>query len=225
MSTFAAHLLAFAGAALLLAIAPGPATAVLLRQTIRHGRSRGFATVAGIESGVFFWAVMAALGVTALLSASEIAYTVLRIGGALMLVFLGVQAILRSRTTHAERPAAELPDADTDTDDALVASSAGSARSAYRAGLVTNLANPKAGVFAVSFLPQFIPSGAPVLATGLLLAVIWVACDCAWYVSLTTAIHAARSVFTRSTLRRRVERLTGVVLIGFGIRLAAQSRP
>jgi len=220
MSTFTAHLLAFAGAALLLAIAPGPATAVLLRQTIRHGRNRGFATVAGIESGVFFWAVMAALGVTALLAASEIAYTVLRVGGALMLVFLGVQAILRSRTTNAQQPAAEVA-----TADAVVASSLGSRRSAYRAGLVTNLANPKAGVFAVSFLPQFIPSGAPVLATGLLLAVIWVACDSAWYLSLTTAVHAARSLFARSTLRRSVERLTGVVLIGFGIRLATQSRP
>ena len=221
MSTFAAHLLAFAGAALLLAIALGPATAVLLRQTIRHGRSRGFATVAGIESGVFFWAVMAALGVTALLSASEIAYTVLRVGGALMLGFLGVQAILRSRTTNAPQPAA----AELAAADAVVASSLGSTRSAYRAGLVTNLANPKAGVFAVSFLPQFIPSGAPVLATGLLLAVIWVACDSAWYLSLTTAVHAARSLFARSTLRRSVERLTGVVLIGFGIRLATQSRP
>lgn len=220
MSTFAAHLLAFAGAALLLAIAPGPATAVLLRQTIRHGRTRGFVTVAGIESGVFFWAVMAALGVTALLSASEIAYTVLRVAGALMLVFLGVQAIRRSRTTSATQSADELADAD-----AVVMSGPGWSRSAYRAGLVTNLANPKAGVFAISFLPQFIPSGAPVLATGLLLAVIWVACDCAWYVSLTAAIHAARDLFTRSTLRRRVERLTGVVLIGFGIRLAAQSRP
>jgi threonine/homoserine/homoserine lactone efflux protein len=163
---------------------------------------------------------MAALGVTALLSASEIAYTVLRVGGALMLVFLGVQAIRRSRTTSATESVDELADSD-----AVVMSSTGSSRSAYRAGLVTNLANPKAGVFAVSFLPQFIPSGAPVLATGLLLAVIWVACDCAWYLSLTTAVHAARGLFTRSTLRRRVERLTGVVLIGFGIRLAAQSRP
>lgn len=220
MSTFAAHLLAFAGAALLLAIAPGPATAVLLRQTIRHGRSRGFVTVAGIESGVFFWAVMAALGLTALLSASEIAYTVLRIVGAVMLVFLGVQAIRRSRATNATESADELADADVP-----VLNGGGSSRSAYRAGLVTNLANPKAGVFAVSFLPQFIPSGAPVLATGLLLAVIWVACDCAWYVSLTAAIHAARNLFTRSKLRRRVERLTGVLLIGFGIRLAVQSRP
>ncbi len=220
MSSYAAHLLAFAGAALLLAIAPGPATAVLLRQTIRHGRARGFATVAGIESGVFFWAVMAALGVTALLSASEIAYTVLRVAGAVLLVFLGVQAILRSRTTNADQSADELVDAD-----AVATTSPGSSRSAYRAGFVTNLANPKAGVFAVSFLPQFIPSGAPVLATGLLLAVIWVACDCAWYLSLTTAIHAARTLFARSTLRRRVERLTGVALIGFGIRLAAQSRP
>lgn len=224
MSTFTAHLLAFAGAALLLAIAPGPATAVLLRQTIRHGRRRGFATVAGIESGVFFWAVMAALGVTALLSASEIAYTVLRVTGALMLVFLGVQAILRSRTTGAEQSASELADVDEGRPLEPKAQR-GSTRIAYRAGLVTNLANPKAGVFAVSFLPQFIPSGAPVLATGLLLAVIWVACDCAWYLSLTTAIHAARDLFARSTVRRRVERLTGVVLIGFGIRLATQSRP
>ena len=222
MSTFAAHLLAFAGAALLLAIAPGPATAVLLRQTIRHGRKRGFATVAGIESGVFFWAIMATLGVTALLAASEIAYTVLRVAGAVILIFLGVQAILRSRAPETKLSPIEL----TDDESARVATARhGSTRAAYRAGLVTNLANPKAGVFAVSFLPQFIPAGAPVLATGLLLAVIWVGCDCAWYLSLTAAIHAARDVFARSSLRRRIERLTGVVLIGFGLRLAAQSRP
>lgn len=216
MPTLTAHLLAFAGAALLLAIAPGPATAVLLRQTIRHGRARGFATVGGIEAGVFFWAVMAAVGLTALLAASEIAYTVLRIVGAITLVLLGAQAILRSRKSN-DSP-----------DDVAVPASAidqGSARAAFRSGLVTNLANPKAGVFAVSFLPQFIPHGAPVLATGLLLAVVWVACDCAWYLSLTTAISAARNLFARSSLRRRLERFTGLALIGFGVRLAAQSRP
>jgi threonine/homoserine/homoserine lactone efflux protein len=172
MPTLAAHLLAFAGAALLLAIAPGPATAVLLRQTIRHGRARGFATVAGIEAGVFFWAVTAAVGLTALLAASEIAYSVLRIVGAITLISLGVHAILRSRNPN------DLPDdmAD-DMGMAATAIDAGPSRAAFRSGLVTNLANPKAGVFAVSFLPQFIPHGAPVLATGLLLAVVWVACD------------------------------------------------
>jgi threonine/homoserine/homoserine lactone efflux protein len=224
MPTLAAHLLAFAGAALLLAIAPGPATAVLLRQTIRHGRARGFATVAGIEAGVFFWAVTAAVGLTALLAASEIAYSVLRIVGAITLISLGVHAILRSRNPN------DLPDdmADDMADDmgmAATAIDAGPSRAAFRSGLVTNLANPKAGVFAVSFLPQFIPHGAPVLATGLLLAVVWVACDCAWYLSLTTAISAARNLFARSSVRHRLERFTGLALIGFGVRLATQSRP
>ena len=219
MPTLATHVLAFAGAALLLAMAPGPATAVLLRQTIRHGRARGFATVAGIEAGVFFWAVMAAAGLTALLAASEIAYAVLRIGGAITLILLGIQAILRSRKSSAP------PEDPDNVVFAVRAVDPGSPGRSFRSGLVTNLANPKAGVFAVSFLPQFIPRGAPVLATGMLLAIVWVACDCAWYVSLTTAIHAARNVFTRSSLRHRLERLTGVALIGFGVRLAAQSRP
>jgi threonine/homoserine/homoserine lactone efflux protein len=216
MSTLTAHLLAFAGAALLLAIAPGPATAVLLRQTIRHGRARGFATVAGIEAGVFFWAATAAVGLTALLAASEIAYTLLRIAGAVTLILLGVQAILRSRQSNALSDDATMSAPEIDP---------GSPHAAFRSGLVTNLANPKAGVFAVSFLPQFIPHGAPVLATGLLLAVVWVACDCAWYMSLTTAISAARDLFARPSLRHRIERFTGLALIGFGVRLAAESRP
>jgi threonine/homoserine/homoserine lactone efflux protein len=216
MPTLVSHLLAFAGAALLLAMAPGPATAVLLRQTIRHGRARGFATVAGIEAGVFFWASMAALGLTAVLAASEIAYTVLRIVGAVTLIVLGVQAILRSRTSTTAH--------DDLDDEAPLAHLTGSHWGAFRAGLVTNLANPKAGVFAVSFLPQFIPSGSAVLPTGMLLAAVWVACDCSWYLTLTTAIHAARSWFRRGSLRRRLERWSGVALIGFGLRLAAQSR-
>jgi threonine/homoserine/homoserine lactone efflux protein len=216
MPTLLAHVLAFAGAALLLAMAPGPATATLLRQTIRHGRRRGAATVAGIESGVLFWAVAASAGLSALLAASTVAYDVIRVVGAIVLIGLGAQALVRSRREH-----------DTELD------AAGSQRppmagrggwSAYRAGLVTNLANPKAGVFAISFLPQFIPHGYPVLPTGLLLAAVWVVCDGAWYLTLTAIVHGARRMFSRGVVRQRLEALSGVALVGFGVRLALESR-
>jgi threonine/homoserine/homoserine lactone efflux protein len=234
MPTLLSHVLAFAGAALLLAIAPGPATAVLLRQTIRHGRRRAVATIAGIEAGVLFWGITAAVGLTALLAASRISYDVLRIGGALVLIGLGTQALVRARRTRDTGALAGLadpvgahPDPQADLQAAAAPDPDGDAHAARRAfgtGLVTNLANPKAGVFAISFLPQFIPRGAPVLPTGLLLAVVWVACDCTWYFTLTATVHAARRWFSRTVVRRRLETLTGVALIGFGVRLATEQR-
>ncbi len=190
-------MLAFAAAALLLAIAPGPATAVLLRQTIRHGRRRGIVTVAGIEAGVFFWAVTATFGLTALLAASQVAYTVLQVAGAVVLLSLGAQAIIRSRHAHPDPVGDPSPAAP-------VAIGHGPG---FRAGLLTNLANPKAGVFAVSFLPQFIGPHSPVLATGLLLAAVWVVCDGSWYLGLVATVHAARRWFVRETVRRRLERI------------------
>lgn len=233
MPTLLAHVLAFAGAALLLAMAPGPATATLLRQTIRHGRRRGAATVAGIESGVLFWAVAASAGLSALLAASGIAYDVIRVVGAIVLISLGAQALFRSRreqenTELREQQTTQLREQQTTQLDGAVTPTPSMAGhggwSAYRAGLVTNLANPKAGVFAISFLPQFIPHGYPVLPTGLLLATVWVVCDGAWYLTLTVIVHGARRMFSRGVVRQRLEALSGVALVGFGVRLALESR-
>jgi threonine/homoserine/homoserine lactone efflux protein len=244
MPTLLSHVLAFAGAALLLAIAPGPATAVLLRQTIRHGRRRGIATVAGIEAGVLFWAVTAAVGLSALLAASTVAYDVLRIAGAIVLITLGVQALVRSRREHTDQfdPGATESAATTanpaTTEDTATEPDGGPARPpaitgtkssrdtrrAFRAGLLTNIANPKAGVFAISFLPQFIPRDDPVLPTGLLLAAVWVLCDGTWYLALTSVVHAARRIFAKGSTRRRLEAVSGVALVGFGVRLALEQR-
>jgi len=236
MPTLLSHVLAFAGAAILLAIAPGPATAVLLRQTIRHGRRRGIATVAGIEAGVLFWAVAAAVGLSALLAASSVAYTALRFAGAIVLIGLGVQALTRSRREHDNTELDDAAAGTLATAAGALATAAGAvdrppgadnsrdARRAFRAGLLTNMANPKAGVFAISFLPQFIPRDDPVLPTGLLLAAVWVLCDGSWYLALTAVVHAARRIFARGSTRRRLEALSGVALVGFGVRLALAQR-
>jgi threonine/homoserine/homoserine lactone efflux protein len=95
---------------------------------------------------------------------------------------------------------------------------------AYRLGLVTNAANPKAGVFAVSFLPQFVPDGADVLPLLVALSLVWALLDMVWYLSLIWVAGRAGRALRRPAVRRRLEQVSGVVLVGVGLRLAAESR-
>jgi threonine/homoserine/homoserine lactone efflux protein len=198
-------LFAFVGAACLVAMVPGPSTAVILRRSVINGRTSGVATALGNEAGVLLWGFAAAFGLSALLLASRIAYDTLRIAGAALLVWMGLRALLRARTaapeTTAEEPA--MPNG-----------------RAFRLGLLTNVANPKAGVFAVSFLPQFVPHGAPVLPTLMLFSAIWALIDLMWYLPLVWLAGRARAAFQRPAVRRRLERISGTVLVALGLRLA-----
>lgn len=193
-----AGLFAFLLASLLLAMVPGVGTAMLVRQTVRGGRRAALATVAGLQTGVAFWAAAAGLGLSALLIASEVAYQVLRVGGVVVLLWFGVRALFGR---HRE-PASP------------------TAGSGFRAGLLVNLANPKLAVFAVSFLPQFVAPGAG-QGTLLTLAAIWVFVDTVWY--LVIAGLLTRLVGWLQRHRGRIERVSGAVLIGLGIRLAFES--
>jgi threonine/homoserine/homoserine lactone efflux protein len=197
------NLAALIGASLLIALSPGPGTALVLRQSVRGGRRSALATVAGMEVGVLCWAVAAALGLSVLLTASEIAYLVLRVAGAAVLVWLGVKALLSEH------------DATRDTE---------ATSNAFRSGLVVNLANPKLGVFAISFLPQFLPPGHPGKGVLLLFAVAWVVVDTAWYLVVVGVLHRVRGRLSRTRVRRVLERLSGVVLLALGVRLVLGSR-
>ncbi|MGP4028125.1 LysE family translocator [Actinomadura sp. 3N407] len=206
-------LVAFVGAAVLIAMAPGPSTVVIMRQSMRSGRRGGLATVLGNEAGVLVWGVAAAVGLSALLAASQLAYDGLRVVGAVVLVWFGVRALW-----HARRggPAAVEP-----------VERGGGGLSwwrCFRLGLVTNFANPKAGVFAVSFLPQFVPAGWPVPVVLVVLAVLWALIDLAWYTVVVWMVGAARRLLGRAGVRRRLEQVSGVVLVALGVRLAAEAR-
>ncbi|MQA07366.1 MAG: LysE family translocator [Pseudonocardiaceae bacterium] len=200
------NLPAFAIAALLMAMVPGPATAMLVRQSVRGGRRGAFATVAGIEAGVLFWAVAAAFGLAALLVASELAYQVLRVVGACVLVWLGIQALRSARKRAGATEAADI--------------SAPSRAASFRAGLLINLANPKLAVFAVSFLPQFIPAEQSGTGVFVLFALVFVLVDVVWYTLLAGVLGRLIGWLRREKVRRRLERLSGGVLIALGIRLA-----
>ena len=194
-------LLAFLLASFLLAMVPGVGTAMLVRQSVRGGRRGALATVAGMEVGVAFWAVAAGLGLSVLLLASHVAYQALRIAGVGVLLWFGVRALFGRRRSEASEP---------------------TAGSGFRAGLVTNLANPKLAVFAISFLPQFVPPGSGRWAL-LFLAGLWVVVDTVWYLGIVALLSRIIGWLKRTEVRRRLERISGVVLIGLGLKLAVVS--
>ncbi|MFG1946440.1 LysE family translocator [Nonomuraea sp. NPDC048826] len=206
------YLLAFIGACVLVAMVPGVSTAVILRQTLRSGRGSGMAATLGNETGILLWGLSAAFGLSALVLASQLAYDAMRITGAVILVVMGAQALWQARKGAAgAAPAVEAPPV------------AGHRR-AYLAGLATCAANPKAAVFAMSFLPQFVPQGADVPLTLVTLAVVWVLVDVLWYGVLVWTVARAKDLLGRPSVKRRLEQVSGAVLIGLGVRLVVEGR-
>ena len=199
-----AWLLAFAPVAALLTITPGAGTAMIVRSAVRGGRRRALVTTIGNSIGVLAWAGFAALGVAAVVATSAQAFTAVKLVGAVVLVILGLQS-LRGRRA-----------ADT------VAAPAGGAP--LRDGVVTSLANPKLAVFFAALFPQFVPDGASVLFSALLMAAMIVAFDLVWYSMLAYLVARARRAFVEGPWLARAERLTGAVLVGLGVRLALERR-
>lgn len=208
MGPMLSTLLAFLGACTLIAASPGPSTVLIIKQSLRSRRS-GLLTVLGNETGVFVWGVVAAFGLTALLAASEVAYDVMRIVGALVLIAFGVQALRQARHTG----------------DAAAGWEGGekSGWAAYRGGLLLNLANPKAAIFAMSFLPQFVPRGAPHLPAMIGLAALWAVYEIGYYGLYVWFVGRMRTVLSRAAVRRRLEQVSGGVLLLLGVRLALES--
>ena len=191
----------FALAATLIVLLPGPDTLVVLRNLLQGGRRRAVRTVFGVLTGLTVWVVTAALGLSAVLRASHDAYIGLRIAGAVYLVVLGVRS-LRPRAPRAARR--------------------NLFGTGYTAGLLTDLLNPKVGVFFVTFLPGFVPRGYPVGWVSLLLGSIFVLLTAIYFVILIAAAGPVSRWMETARLRRWMDRCTGVVLIGFGLRLVLE---
>ncbi|WP_396710440.1 LysE family translocator [Microbispora sp. H11081] len=208
--------LAFVGSCFLLAMIPGVSTAVILRQTLRAGRSSGVAALLGNETGIFLWSMAAVFGLSALVVASEVAYGTMKAVGAALLVLMGLQSLWKAR--HAP------PVLDAPVPPADEAGPVGGWRRSYGLGLATCGANPKAAVFAMSFLPQFVPHGANTPLTLAALAVLWVVVDVIWYVGVIWLVGRAGAVLARPAVRRRLEQASGAVLVALGVRVAVEGR-
>ena len=211
-----AELLTFLGLAVVVIVTPGPDTALTIRNTIAGGRAAGLGTGLGVASGQAIWTLAAAAGVAALLVASEPAFLALKYAGAAYLIFLGLQtlagAVRPSAARHAPEPAlpavrARLP-----------------VRTAWRQGMVSDLANPKMAVFYTSLLPQFTPADGPAFPVLLGLGVFFSLMTFSWLALYATAVDRLSDLLSRTGVRRALDAAMGTVLVALGGRLALEKR-
>ena len=215
----------FIAAGIVLIVTPGPDTALVLRTAAVDGPRRGAYTSVGICAGLLLWGLAAALGISAVLAASHTAYSGLRAVGAAWLVWLGCTIFFRrprrtgpSGETRTPAPGGSDPDAFS-----LTGTSGGDRTSFWR-GLLSNVTNPKVGVFFITFLPQFVPAGVAVAPFVALLVLIHVALSVVWLGLLIAATQSIGGVVRRPAVARTLDRITGTVLIAAGLRLAAEGR-
>ncbi|AZM57121.1 threonine transporter RhtB [Streptomyces sp. WAC 01529] len=200
------EIIAAAGVLGLLTVVPGPDMAVVTKRAVSSGWRDGLRTVGGITAGLLVWGVLTVAGLAAVLAASALAYTVVKLLGAAYLVFLGVQALVRSR--KGEQPPT----------DALSAAATGG--NPWRTGLVSNVLNPKIAVFYTGLLPTLTPRSLPSHLGMALLVLLHAALTLIWLGGYVMVLSKARAFFSRPRVRRALDRVTGVVLIGFGLKVA-----
>lgn len=194
-------MLPFLAVSAIVVVTPGVDMALVTKNALLHGRAAARATALGVNLGIFLWTLAAALGLAAVIAASAAAFTAIKLAGALYLVYLGVRALRGSHKTVT-----------------VVAGG-----SAFRQGLASNLLNPKIAVFFTSLLPQFVGvhgSAGDLLLLGLLFNAMGVG----WLICYATAVAHGRNVLARPRVRRTLDRISGLVLVGLGTRLALERR-
>lgn len=203
---------AFVGIAALLTITPGADMALVTTKALSDGRRAALATTLGINSGVLAWAIASAFGVAALVATSAAAFAILKLAGGAYLILLGIRRIWRTRHRLARNPAGTGVDGKHGDG------------SAFRQGFTTNLLNPKIAVFYTTLLPQFIVPGDPVLLKSLLLAGIHNLMGLVWLTGYAWLVTRAGDVLRKPSVKQALDRLTGSVLIAFGLGLAVDRR-
>jgi len=199
----------FVALAIVVIVTPGPDTALTIRNTLVGGRQAGVATAVGVALGQATWSVATSVGIAALLVAAEPAFAALKLAGAAYLIYLGAQSLW---TAFRGRPAHPT------VDRSVVRVRAARA---LRQGVLSNLTNPKMAVFFPSLLPQFVTADAPPFLVLLALGILFCLMTLVWLTAYAFAVARAGDVLRRSAIRRTIEAVTGIVLVAFGIRVAA----
>ena len=206
---------AYVAAAAAVTLAPGPDTMFVLATGVQTGTRAGIAATFGIATGCLAHAAMAALGLSALIAASPVAFDTLRIAGALYLLWIGGKAIRAAAAAWRNRaqPPAQMPGEAT-------------VWQAYRRGAITNVLNPKVGIFYVAFLPQFANPALGNLAVQILvLAAIHIALGIVWLSILATVSGRATASLTRNNrVRAWLDGVAGTIYITLAVRMLVTER-
>ena len=197
-------MLTFLGLSVLLILTPGPNQALLTSRVLGGGRSAGWAVVRGLTCGMALHVVAAIVGLSALLASSATVFGWVKLLGGIYLVYLGVSAFLRARNKSDD---VEQPRRRTG--------------SPFREGLMSMALNPKAGVFFVAVVPQFVEPGPGAAGRVALLLCLYGALCVLFWSGFVLLLHRARELVRKPAVQRALERVTGTALVGLGVRLAA----
>jgi len=199
---------AFALTALLLAVVPGQGVAMVLRQSLVGGRRAAFYSVFGNSSGLVIWGAMSAVGLSAVFAKSHTAFNILKYLGVAFLVGLAIQTLVQLRNEFGKFDV----DSGAKTD----------AFAAYRLGLFTNLTNVKAAVFAVAFIPQFVPHKFSLGLGIFILSCVQATVSLSWYTTLILAVDKAAVFLARPRVRRALTGISaaGIILLAVGLLLS-----
>jgi threonine/homoserine/homoserine lactone efflux protein len=206
---FDADTLGFVGVAAIVVITPGPDMALVTTHALGRGRDSARRAAIGVNTGILVHAAAAALGLSALLVASSVTFTVVKVVGAAFLIYLGVRTLLDARKHATARMAEHMP-------------STRIAASPFWQGFWSNVLNPKVALLFISLLPQFLDAGDPILAKTLVLSALFLAMGIAWLLAYAALVSRAAGFFRSDRVRRRVQALSGAVLVALGVRIAVQ---
>jgi threonine/homoserine/homoserine lactone efflux protein len=188
--------LTFLGLSVLLILTPGPNQALLTSRVLSGGRRAGFATVRGLTAGMAIHVVAAVVGLSALLASSSQVFGWVKVLGGAYLVLLGVTALARTRRPAHEEPRLRLTG------------------SPFRDGMLSMTLNPKAAVFFVAIVPQFVEPGPGASGRVALLLLVYGALTLVFWVGFVLLLHRVRELVRRPVVRRWMERVTGCALVG-----------
>ncbi|MBM7571585.1 LysE family translocator [Aquibacillus albus] len=193
---------------ILLVLLPGPDTAIATKNTIMYGRIEGLKTSSGTITAILIHTLAAVVGISAIIVKSALIFSVIKYIGAVYLVYLGIKALwsltqkqgFESTSNFDEQKKMNVH--------------------CFRQGFFTNLLNPKIAVFFLTFLPQFVDPSHTVIPQFIFLGVTYSVLAAIWYFVYVVLINKLYLFMRKASTQRAIEGLTGVVLIGFGIRLA-----
>lgn len=199
---------AFALTALLLAIVPGQGVAMVLRQSLIGGRKAAFMSVLGNSTGLIIWGSMSAVGLSQVFARSHLAFNILKYAGVAFLVGLAVQTLVQLKKQYGKF------DVDSGAETNFFA--------AYRLGLFTNLTNVKAAVFAVAFIPQFVPRTFSLGLGIFVLSCVQSTVSFTWYSVLISAVDKSSVFLARPKVRRALTGISaaGIIVLAIGLLLS-----
>jgi len=201
------QIMAFTFVALLLVVSPGPNGLLIAKTVPLSGKKAGFANVAGFLSAFYIHGSLSLLGISVLLTKSAEAFFIVKIIGAMYLIYLGLKS-LKSAFIN-----------DKQLKETQVNTSKSTLKKAFFEGFLTNVLNPKVSMFYLAAFPQFIPAGENAILYGFILVSIHSAMNMAWFSSMVLLFSKLTGAAKNRIFQRILRAFTGIVFIGFGAKL------